>query len=461
MRSIRKLSLPVILTFVLARVPAQTPVSQSPRRIPVMHAPASTQPAATPVAGTVKPMGDTWDPPPFPDDLPPWPNDPPPIFDDPFDPISDLPDPLEIPFPPEDPIDLPDPFEFPPPAIEDPFPDLPSLNEGEPIDLPDLPDFPPPPKPLSPLGLPESPRAVANVATQFMPFPMRLPFHPAYSGVAAPATIRPCDPTLATIIAIPESKSNTVYFLNTCAGTVKRVTVGAHPAAAAATPDGRLLLVSNLNAANLSVVDLTSMTTVATISLPTSFNGQPAQPTAIAITPDGTRAYVTDHDDIPGSVVYLIDIPNRKFLSTIPVGAFPASIAITPDGSQVWVPSRGDSNITVIDTMTNTPTVTIGNVTLATGIAFNPTGTRAYAAEGIETGGAVLVIDTSSYTAIASIPVGNLPHAVAVSPSGHDVFVTNALSNFISQINPNTNTVVRNINIKVGQHPLGLAFINR
>ena len=119
--------------------------------------------------------------PPLPDI--PFADDPPDLFTVPFDP-NDIPEPFDFPFPPEDPFDLPDPIpEFSPPDLEDPFPDLPSLVP-DPFD--DIPDVPFPPLPL-PGAIPAQlqPRAASNVLTGLMPFPMRLPFHPAYSGLSA------------------------------------------------------------------------------------------------------------------------------------------------------------------------------------------------------------------------------------------------------------------------------------
>jgi len=188
-------------------------------------------------------------------------------------------------------------------------------------------------------------------------------------------------------------------------------------------------------------------------------NGDPATPGSIAFTPDGSVAYVTNHDANPGSVIFVIDVPNRKLLTTIPTDGYPASVAITPDGTTVWVSNRADSTITIIDTMTNTVTAKIA-ADYPLGVAFNPTGTRAYVAEAElgNAGGYLRVFDVSSTATIARIPVGGLQHTVRVTPSGHDAFVTNVASNSISQIDPNTNTVIRTIPVP-GQHPLGLAFV--
>src|ERR1022692_689149 len=412
--------------------------------------------------------GNQYDPPPLPDpfDLPPFPDDPPDLFTDPFDPINDLPDPFDIPFPPEDLPPLPDPFADPdPPDLPDPF-DEPSLFPDPFDDLPDpfedLPPLPlPPPEfalPMAPTVQPQ-PRIASNVLTGLMPFPMRLPFHPAYSGVSAPKTVRTCHAAPATQILIAEANRNTVAFVNTCPYAItQRVTVGSGPIAVKVTPDRQFAWVTNGVSSSISIINLSSKTVVGTIPLP-PYNGDPATPGSIAFTPDGSVAYVTNHDANPGSVIFVIDVPNRKLLTTIPTDAFPASVAVTPDGSTVWVPNRGDSTITIIDTLTNTVTARIA-ADYPTGVAFNPTGTRAYVAEA-ELGSAngyLRVFDVSSTATIARIPVGNLPHVVKVTPSGHDVFVTNLGSNSISQINPNTNTVIRTIPVP-GQHPLGLAFV--
>jgi YVTN family beta-propeller protein len=412
--------------------------------------------------------GDQYVPPPPPDI--PFPDDPPDPFTDPFDPNSDipLPDipdlPPEIPFPDppfDDDIPIPDP-----PDIDDPFPDLPSLDPG---DLAD--DFEPPPtsSPKTNLrgadqrgadqrGAAQAPAAV-NTLSRLMPFPNRLPFHPAYSGVSAPAsTKRSCAPATGTTLLIPESKKNTLALLGTCpVGIIQRIPVGNYPVAVRQIPNSPLALVANAGDGTISVVDLVAGASVATIQLP-PFDGFPAVPNDIAILPDGSRAYVTDHDSDPGSLVYVIDLITRTVITQVAVGAFPASIAVTPDGTQVWVPCRGDGDLFVIDTLTNTVVGFNANITLATGVAINPTGTKVYVAEGNDLGGIVDQIDMTTFQIVSRIQVGGLPHALLISPSGRHMFVTNALSNTISIININTNTVIQTINLKAN-HPLGLAWV--
>jgi YVTN family beta-propeller protein len=424
-----------------------------------------------------KPYDDPYLPdlPPLPD---PFPNDPPDPFDNPFDPVNDLPDPFDSPFPPEDPLlpPLPDPFEDPglpelplpdpfdePSLFPEPFDDLPDPFD----DLPPLPELPVPGEVAAVAlprdgGMPGAASGATNVPTPLMPFPMRLPFPPTYMGVSAPRTTPVCNPVMSETLVVAGATNNTVDFVSVCPPTLTAsVKVGLQPTAAKATPDRTQVWVTNSGSASISIVSVASKTVVGTINLPPLNGAFPAVPNNIAFLPDGSLAYVTDHDDQNGSTVYVIDVATQAVIQQIGVGNFPASIGVSPDGSQVWIPCRADNNVYVIDTLTNTVITAIPNISLPTGITFNPTGTLVYVAEGNPVGGVVDVIDPGTFTVLNTIPVGDLPHVVKMSPTGHHLFVTNLGSNSISVINPANDAVLYNLTFPDGAvHPLGIAFIH-
>jgi len=67
----------------------------------------------------------------------------------------------------------------------------------------------------------------------------------------------------------------------------------------------------------------------------------------------------------------------------------------------------------------------------------------------------VSVIDTTTNSVITSIPVGDAPEGVCVSPDGVRVYVANRNSGDVSVIDTGTNTVIDTI--PIGLYPMGLA----
>jgi DNA-binding beta-propeller fold protein YncE len=60
-------------------------------------------------------------------------------------------------------------------------------------------------------------------------------------------------------------------------------------------------------------------------------------PCGVAITPDGSTAYITNLYDV-GTSVLVVDIASQSIVAMIPMGYYyPENVSITPDGSQAWV----------------------------------------------------------------------------------------------------------------------------
>jgi YVTN family beta-propeller protein len=97
-------------------------------------------------------------------------------------------------------------------------------------------------------------------------------------------------------------------------------------------------------------------------------------PFGVAVTPDGSRVYVTNQD---ANTVSVID-PGRDIVTgTIGVGSGPVGVDVTPDGKKVYVGngnSNGTSGVSVIDAATNTvvDTITTGQQPVAFGKFIQP-----------------------------------------------------------------------------------------
>jgi YVTN family beta-propeller protein len=102
------------------------------------------------------------------------------------------------------------------------------------------------------------------------------------------------------------------------------------------------------------VIDTATNTVGSTITVGTD-------PTGVAVTPDGSKAYVANYGTIasPANTVSVIDTATNTVGSTITVGLGPVGVAVTPDGSKVYVANQRDGTVSVIDTATNTVGSTI------------------------------------------------------------------------------------------------------
>jgi YVTN family beta-propeller protein len=70
-----------------------------------------------------------------------------------------------------------------------------------------------------------------------------------------------------------------------------------------------------------------------------------SNPYGVAVTPDGTKAYVTNYGS---DTVSVIDVATGTVLGSITVGIAPAEVAVTPDGTKAYVTNNGSGTVSVI-----------------------------------------------------------------------------------------------------------------
>ena len=98
-----------------------------------------------------------------------------------------------------------------------------------------------------------------------------------------------------------------------------------------------------------SVNSVTYNTVIATVAVAPEALG-------IAVTPDGTRVYVTN---LESGNVSVIDTATNTIIASVPVGEVPRGVAVTPDGMHVYVLNRESQSVSIIDTATNTVSATL------------------------------------------------------------------------------------------------------
>jgi YVTN family beta-propeller protein len=262
---------------------------------------------------------------------------------------------------------------------------------------------------------------------------------------------------------------------NLAASPTVNIPVGKVPWGLAITPDGRRLYVVNSSDSSVSVIDTSTNAVVTTI--PNVIAGH-----EIAMSPDGTRAYVPSFSPIAGESVAVIDTTINSIVGNLvglPSGEPIMGIAITPDGKRLYVGNTnlvdengnyiGSNTVGVIDIASNTLLAVISVPPLPMDIAISPNGSKAYVAGGDPKGtyGVLSVIDTASNAVTATILTSNsFLNVPAVTPDGSKVFVTNSQYSYygVDVFNTSNNTLeatITNTTLYPTQfsYPLGIAFI--
>jgi YVTN family beta-propeller protein len=188
------------------------------------------------------------------------------------------------------------------------------------------------------------------------------------------------------------------------------IDVAGNPEGIAFSPDGRTAYVAQ-NANTGGAAEVIPIN-VATDTPGTPIVGVGPHPFAIAITPSGTKAYVTDAGGGSNGKVYPITLASATVGTAITVGGSEAGITIPPDGSTAYV-TNGSSvtPITLSDNSVGTPITLSGG---AYAVASTPDSKTVYATN--DTGDTVTPIATATNTAGTPISVGATPRGIAVTP---------------------------------------------
>jgi len=206
--------------------------------------------------------------------------------------------------------------------------------------------------------------------------------------------------------------------------TLANVRVGKMPHNVQASPDGKLVWVTN--------------------------NGEPAPASQASAHKEMTKV---DHDAMgkPGAL-WAIDTATHAVVAKVAVGMHPAHVVVSPDGRFAYVTNGGDNTVSVIDTSAQRLMATIPVGQFPHGIRISPDGKQAYVAN--LKGGTVSVIDTATHKEVAQVPAGKGPAQVGFTPDGRFAFVSLSEENAVAVIDPAKRQVIRKV--AVGSVPIQL-----
>ena len=233
----------------------------------------------------------------------------------------------------------------------------------------------------------------------------------------------------------------------------RQVQLGDRPLGLAASPDDRLLLVSNdgQSTQSLMVVDRQTGAVRQTISYQTP----EALFVGLAFSPDGTHAYasaggnnkirVYDVADPHLTEGASIPLPTSPGADGKPANPYPAGLAVAPDGSSLYVADDLGDALSVVD-------LASGSVRASVPVGHNPyTVVLAEDGRGVYVSNwgeqSVSLVDPLGGQVRQTIPVGTHPSALALSAARHELYVANTDSDSVSVVDTQSNQVTQTIDL--------------
>jgi YVTN family beta-propeller protein len=246
---------------------------------------------------------------------------------------------------------------------------------------------------------------------------------------------------------------------------IDRWHVGSDPEQFAISKNGKLAFIANEDDASASIIDLDS-------GQPRGKVKVSAEPEGVCVNPANGEVYVTCEDK---GEVFVIDPDQQRVIAKIDTGGRPRSVAFLPDGSRAYAACENGGYVAVIDARLRKllSKIQLPTGSLPMGTAISKDGRELYVSTG--RGNAVAIIDTHKNDAprspllstrgegegeesiVTMIPVGNRAWGIAFDPSGSKLYTANGASNDVSVVDLKSRKELRRI--KVGDGPWGIAIV--
>jgi YVTN family beta-propeller protein len=255
----------------------------------------------------------------------------------------------------------------------------------------------------------------------------------------------------------PPNYREYAYIANGGSGTVtvldvvnirvdRELAVGRNPVAVAASSTRNEVYVVNSGVENaqgsnqdgsVSVINAENNTVAATIPVH-------RQPVSIDLAADGALAYVANSGS---NSVSVLDLKARREIAQFGAGEQPVSARISPDGKTLVAANRKGNSVSILDPSSGKVRAVFEGCPGAADAVILPDSTKAFAA--CADGHQVMVIAIAHSKTNPGKPdrletildVGRAPVQLALKPDGGEIFVSNSLSDSISEIYAGTDEV--------------------
>lgn len=232
---------------------------------------------------------------------------------------------------------------------------------------------------------------------------------------------------------------------------------GDAPRRVAIAPDGSKAVVTNVLSDNATVIDLDTYTIDTIIPI-----GDRVQ--NVAITSDSRWAVICGFNT---NSVLIVDLYSNEIVADVPAGSRAGVVSISPNDQYAYVGNIVSNSVSVIELagaasseVAEIPCGVIGVVWAAYGVSSDveASPSNEYALVAVSFEDLVRVIDTVSYTIVASLPVGDFPIQLAFDSTGEYAVVTNYFDDTytVLHIDGASSSVIGSFSY--GDGPLRLAY---
>ena len=244
-----------------------------------------------------------------------------------------------------------------------------------------------------------------------------------------------------TLVVLNKAEASASLIDLTSGEVVATLPTGVGPHEVAASPDGRLAVVTNYGSreqagSSLTVLDIPAARVLRTIDL-----GDDHKPHGIQFLGESNRVAVTVEDS---KAVLLVDIDTGKILSRMETAQeISHMLAVTPDGKRAFVANIGSGSVTVLDLAAGKLLANVPTGEGAEGIDITPDGRQVWITN--RAADTITVLDAASLAILETIPSASFPIRAQVTPDGKSVLVSHARSGDVAVFDATTRKELRRI----------------